>query len=99
MNIYSFQYIDREMKNIHKSKAIFTVNYLLDDKSLEGARGSLKPFFSPNLEIENEPNLFGLIHLLLDDIVNMGSCIERISENYPPYNVRLYLKMLNEKCM
>lgn len=73
--------------------------YLLDDKSLESMNKSLKPFFSPSLEIENEPNLFGLINLLLNDMVNMGSYIERIAENYPPYNVRLYLKVLNEKLL
>lgn len=83
------------MKNLHKPTEIFMVRYLLDDKSLGRMNKSLTPFFSPNLEIENEPNLFGLINLLLDDMINMGSYIERIAENYPPYNVILYLKLLN----
>lgn len=81
------------MENTSKSTPIFIVRYLLNDKSLESKSltGSLEPFFSPGLEIENEPNLFGLINSLLEDMVEMGSYIERVADNYPPYNVSTYL--------
>lgn len=80
------------MITTNNSSAIFMVLYLLNDKSLESIHGSLEPTFLPNLDIENEPNLLSIINSLLDDMVEMGLCIERIDENYPPYNVRLYSK-------
>lgn len=65
------------------------VTFLLYDK-LEETHGLPGPRFFPNLETEIEPNFFGLIKSLLDDIVEMGSYMERIDKNYPPYNVNFY---------
>lgn len=48
------------------------------------------PGFSPDLEIDNEPNLLGLINSILNDIVEMGSSMERIADGCPPYNVINY---------
>lgn len=56
-------------------------SYLLNDNG---------PKFSPNLEIDNDPNVFGLVNSLLDDMVEMGSCMERIADNYPSYYVKVY---------
>lgn len=47
------------------------------------------PRFSPNLEMDVEPNFFGLISNLLEDTVEVGSFMERISDGYPPYNVNI----------
>lgn len=48
------------------------------------------PRFSPDLEIDNEPNMFGLINSILDDIVEMGSSMDRIADGCHPYNVIIY---------
>lgn len=45
------------------------------------------PYFSPNLNVNSEPNFTGLITDLLEDIIEMGSYLDRIDTNYPPYNV------------
>lgn len=49
------------------------------------------PHFSPNLEIDYNPNFYGLIHSLLQDMVEMASCMDRIADGYPPYNVKFNL--------
>jgi len=46
------------------------------------------PRFSPHLEIDDEPNFLGLVTSLLEDMVEMGSYMERIADSYPPYNVK-----------
>lgn len=74
------------MKSENRSTPIFMVTFLLNDK-LDETNALLGPRFSPNLETEFEPHFFGLIKSLLDDIVEMGSYMERIDKNYPPYNV------------
>lgn len=74
------------------------VTFLLYDKS-EDTHGPPGPRFSPNLETEIEPHFFGLIKSLLDDIVDMGSYMERIDKNYPPYNVILFIHIMhNSNC-
>jgi len=70
------------MTNPNGSLAIFIVVYLLDNDNL--------PRFSPNLEIDDEPNFHGLVTSLLEDIVEMGSYMERIADSYPPYNVKMF---------
>jgi len=57
------------------------VVYLLDYNNL--------PRFSPNLEINDEPNFIGMVTSLLEDLVEMGSYMERIADSYPPYNVNI----------
>jgi len=59
------------------------VVYLLDNDNL--------PRFSPNLEIDDEPNFYELITSLLEDMVEMGFYMERIADNYPPYNVKMLI--------
>lgn len=44
--------------------------------------------FSPDLKTDNEPNFFGLVSSLLEDMIEIGSCMERIADEYPPYNVK-----------
>jgi len=61
---------------------IFNVSFILD---INGPR------FSPNLEIDSDLNLFGLINSLLEDIVEMGLYMERIADGYPSYDVKLYI--------
>lgn len=58
--------------------ALFLVVYLLNKDG---------PYFSPNLENDSEPHFYGLITSLLEDITEMGSCLERIDFNNQPYNV------------
>jgi len=65
------------------SLAIFIVVYLLDNNNF--------PRFSPNLEIDDEPNFFGLFTSLLEDMVEMGLYMERIADSYPPYNVKILI--------
>lgn len=71
------QYIDNNM-NKKEAMPIFMVVYLLSNKG---------PYFSPHLDYSNYPNLFELIKSLLEDMVEVSSCLERIAANYPPYNV------------
>lgn len=59
---------------------MFLVVYFLDNDNF--------PRFSPNLEIEDEPNFLGLVTSLLEDMVEMGSYMERIADSYPSYNVK-----------
>lgn len=61
---------------------LFIIQYLLNNND---------PCFSPDLNTDNEQNFLELINSLLKDIVEMGSCMERIADDYPPYNVKLYL--------
>lgn len=70
---------------------MFLVVYFLDNDNF--------PRFSPNLEIEDEPNFSGLVTSLLEDMVEMGSYMERIADSYPSYNVKtLILSMYLFKC-
>lgn len=69
------------------SLAIFIVIYLLDTDNL--------PRFSPNLEIDDEPNFYGLVTSLLEDMVEMGSYMERIADSYPPYNVKMFISCMH----
>ncbi|XP_025202252.1 dynein beta chain, ciliary-like, partial [Melanaphis sacchari] len=75
----SLKYINDEIITLNGSSAIFLVVYFLDNNNL--------PRFSPNLEINDEPNFIGLVTSLLEDTVEMGSYMERIADNYPSYNV------------
>jgi len=77
--IFSIQYIERDVKDEKESMPIFMVVFLLDKK---GAT------FSPDLKTDNEPNFFGLMSALLEDMIEIGSCVERIADEYPPYNVK-----------
>jgi len=43
------------------------------------------------LEIDDEPNFYGLVTSLLEDMVEMGSYMERIADSYPPYNVKMFI--------
>jgi len=54
-------------------------SYLLNDDG---------PHFSPNFEIDKEPNFLGLVNSLLEDMVETGSCMERIADGCPPYYVK-----------
>jgi len=65
------------------SLAIFIVIYLLDNDNF--------PRFSPNLEIDHELNFYGLVTSLLEDMVEMGSYMERVADSYPPYNVKMLI--------
>lgn len=49
------------------------------------------PQFFPDLEIDNEPNLLGLINSILNDIIEMGSSMKRIANGLSAYNVVFYL--------
>lgn len=82
------------MKNAKKASPIFMVTFFLYDKS-EETQELPGPRFSPNLETEFEPHFFGLIKSLLDDIVEMGSYMERIDKKYPPYNVKSFIHKIN----
>lgn len=48
------------------------------------------PRFSPDLEIDSDVHLLGLINSLLEDMVEMGSQMKRIADGNPPYNVEFY---------
>jgi len=43
------------------------------------------------MEIDDEPNLYGLVTSLLEDMVEMGLCMKRIADSYPPYNVKMFI--------
>lgn len=66
------------MNHKKEDSALFMVTYILK---------ILGPIFSPSLEIGDDPYLLELINSLIEDIVNLGSCMERIFDEYPPYNV------------
>lgn len=76
---FSLTYIDREMHNEKEPCALFMVVYVLN---------SVGPTFSPSLAIGDDPNLLDLISALIENIVGLGSCVERIANDYPPYNVK-----------
>lgn len=74
-------YIDKDVRNEKGSLPIFMVLYFFDGNT---------PSFLPGLKISSSPNLYGLISSMLEDIIAIASCMERVAENYPPYNVNLY---------
>ncbi|VVC32244.1 Hypothetical protein CINCED_3A002285 [Cinara cedri] len=74
----SLKYIFQDEENLKETTPIFVAVYLLKNNG---------PRFSPDLEIDNKPNLLGLINSLLNDIIEMGSSMERIADGCPPYNV------------
>jgi len=80
---YSLKYINDEITIPNGSLAIFIVVYLLDTNNF--------PRFSPNLEIDDEPNFYGSVTSLLEDMVEMGSYMERVADSYPPYNVKMFI--------
>jgi len=61
---------------------IFYVTYLLSSNG---------PHFFPDLEINKDTNFFELVNSLLNDMIEMGSFMERISDECPSYSVRFYL--------
>lgn len=61
--------------------ALVMVEYILNDNG---------PRFSPDLEIDSEVHLLGLINSLLEDMIEMGSRMKRIADGYPPYNVEFF---------
>jgi len=60
----------------------FMVSYLLNNDG---------PQFSPDLKVDNNPNFLELVNSLLESIVEMGSCMERIDDSQPSYYVMLYI--------
>lgn len=48
-------------------------------------------FFSPNLEIGGDSYFVGQMNSLLEDMVEIKSCMARVAEDNPPYNVFSYL--------
>jgi len=80
---YSLKYINDEITMPNGSLAIFIVIYFLNNDNF--------PHFSPNLEIDDEPNFYGLVTSLLEDMVEMGLYMERIADSYPPYNVKMLI--------
>lgn len=79
---FSLNYIGQDISGLKESTAIFNVSYLLSNDG---------PHFSPNLEIDSEPNFFGLVSSLLEDMVEIGSHMKRIADGYPPYNVIFFI--------
>lgn len=82
------KYIEKDVKDEKESMPIFMVVYLLN----KGAA-----IFSPDLQIDNKPNFVSLMSSLLEDMIEIGSCMERISEGYPPYNVKFYTEIFYVK--
>lgn len=78
-------YIDQDIKSVKGSTTLFMVLYLLT------ASG---PCFSPSLVINDDQNFFALLNSLLDDMVDMGSYMNRIANEYPPYHVIIILSVL-----
>lgn len=78
-------YIDQDIRSVKGSMTLFMVLYILNDNG---------PCFSPNLKMDNGPSLFELIHSLLKDIVDMGSCMDRIANGYSTYNVKNIYKKI-----
>ncbi|VVC42906.1 Dynein heavy chain, domain-1, partial [Cinara cedri] len=76
--LISLKYIHQDLKNVQECTAIFMAMYVLNEKG---------PIFSPDFNINNSPNFYGIIDSLLEDIVEMGLHMKRIAEDYPPYNV------------
>lgn len=60
---------------------IFYVTYFLSSSG---------PHFFPDLEINKDTNFLELVNSLLNDMIEMGSFMERISEECLPYSVRFY---------
>lgn len=76
---YSLDYLEKHIINVQQPRELFLIAYNLNNEG---------PYFEPNLDVNSEPNFFGLIINLIEDIIEMGSYMERIDSNYPPYNVR-----------
>lgn len=74
----SLKYIYQDLINVKECVAIFMAMYVLNEND---------PTFLPDFNIDNDPNFYGIISTLLEDIVEMGVYMKRIAEDYPPYNV------------
>lgn len=74
----SLSYIYEDFKNEKTCITIFKAIYVLNENG---------PIFSPDFDINNEPNFYGIINSLLEDMVEMGLYMKRIVDDYPSYNV------------
>ncbi|XP_050529246.1 dynein beta chain, ciliary-like [Daktulosphaira vitifoliae] len=77
----SLNYIRTEINLIKGSHPMFMIIYILNSNG---------PKFSPSLEVISDEILFlDKINLLLGDIVELGSFIERVSNDNTPYNIEI----------
>lgn len=74
----SLTYIYQDFINEKTCIPLFKAMYVLNENG---------PIFLPNFDINNDPNFYGIINSLLEDMVEMGLYMKRIVDDYPSYNV------------